>query len=1041
MSRPPFKKSMEQNSILVVEDQPEVLIATSLVLRSAGYRVWETSTGEQCLRIVAEEAPDLVLLNVNLTDMSGIELCQRIKASQEANNTYVMMFSDSQKNSEDQSIGLESGADGYIMHPIPDRELLAHIRSTIRLKNAETALRKSEHQYRTLVETSPSAIIVHSEGQIVFVNPAAIHLLGATKAEQLTGTPVIHYIHPDYRNIVKQRMKEVVENKTNATSMEQKLIRLDGKELETEVTGIPFNYGGKPAIQAIIRDITASKTAQRQLRESEFRLQTIIEKAVDGVITINKKGIIELVNPALEELFGYTAEELIGNNISLLIPSPHREQHQRYIENYLRTKQSEIIGSGRETTGQRKDGTTLPIYLSVSEAKIEDKILFVGIVHDLTDKIELENILKLDKQILEHMEEGVALVKAEDRSFLWTNPQFDQMFLYNSGELNHCYVEMVDCPLADNSVGGLGEEIFRALAEKKRWRGESKVTRKDGSQFWCRMNISTFEHKEYGLVWVAAHEDVSERKLIEEELRAAKEQAERANNAKSQFLANMSHEIRTPLNAINGFAQILTKRAQSMELPESFTKQLENIQIAGDNLYGLINDILDLSKIEAEKMDVEEQTFSLKQLVESLYQIYLAQTQKKEIFFTYSLDTKLPENIITDRVKLNQILMNLISNAIKFTPSGRSVQMIVSKDSPHILFQIMDKGIGIPFGRWEAIFDSFEQVDSSTTREYGGTGLGLAITKKLVNMLGGNIWVQSEVSKGSTFSFKIPLKEEKTTDSIDLQQKQHSGHQQESEQYAPDNFILVVEDNPMNQEMIIALLEELHIRVELASNGIQGVEKLIDLHTKGSLPDLILMDMHMPQMDGLEATRQIRTQPVFGQIPIIALSADAFLEKQTDAASAGITEYLTKPLDMEKLLPVLNKYLRFQKDKEAPLTEHTSVTSTTATPLIDHRFITKMSPKLRNTLISMFVEQTPMQIEKIQQCIHEENAEDLTAIAHHLKGSCTSVGTHQLAALCSILQEKGKQNDFSEGKILVSQLIQCYEKTVQELSAAQKEIP
>ncbi len=388
-----------------------------------------------------------------------------------------------------------------------------------------------------------------------------------------------------------------------------------------------------------------------------------------------------------------------------------------------------------------------------------------------------------------------------------------------------------------------------------------------------------------------------------EMLQLAKEKAEEASLEKSQFLANMSHEIRTPLNAIVGFSQILLHQSKNLSLPVEFQQFLDNVRLGGQNLAELINNILDLSKIEAGKMTLSEEDLNLKLLVQGVFHINQAQTISKGIIFNYHLAPQLPQMIYSDRTKLNQILTNLVGNAIKFTPVGKAVQLKATKKNNFILFQVIDEGIGIPKDRQQAIFNAFEQVDTSTTRRFGGTGLGLAITQKMVELLGGEITVESTLGEGSTFSVKIPLVEStaKVVEQSDIDFHHFS--------FSKDNVVLLVEDNPMNRDMLMALFSLLNLKIYTADNGMVGVEKALQLH-----PDLILMDRHMPIMDGLTAAKTIWASPEGSNIPIVMVSADALVERKKAADAIGIQEYLSKPIDFSKLFPVLVKYLRQDKD-------------------------------------------------------------------------------------------------------------------------------
>ena len=397
------------------------------------------------------------------------------------------------------------------------------------------------------------------------------------------------------------------------------------------------------------------------------------------------------------------------------------------------------------------------------------------------------------------------------------------------------------------------------------------------------------------------------------DMKAAKDLAERANEAKTQFLANMSHEIRSPLNAIVGFSQILMMRSKNIEMAREDKQYLENIKMSGENLSELINNILDLSKIEAGKLTTSIETLNVKQLFKAIFHINKAKTIEKGIKFNYDFDERIPELISSDRTKLNQILMNLTSNAIKFTPSNRQVNITARKvhDKKQILFEIEDEGIGIAENRIEHIFKPFEQADNSVTRKFGGTGLGLTITKKMIELLGGSIAVQSNEGEGTVFSVLLPY-EEATQVEINREQYNIDGVV-----FSPKNKVLVVEDNQLNQDMMRAIFQELGLTMHLAENGVEGLEKAKEIH-----PDLILMDMHMPLMDGIETTRKIRELADFQDTPIVAVSADAFTEQQKKAFDAGVNEYITKPIDFDKLLPVMVKHLK--KEEISDTTQSTA---------------------------------------------------------------------------------------------------------------------
>ena len=414
-------------------------------------------------------------------------------------------------------------------------------------------------------------------------------------------------------------------------------------------------------------------------------------------------------------------------------------------------------------------------------------------------------------------------------------------------------------------------------------------------------------------------QNVKELKSAQKKLVAAQEQAHKANEAKTRFLANMSHEIRSPLNAISGFSQILLEKSEKLPMPAEFHQFLQNINQSSQNLSELINNILDLSKIEAGKTELFTEDLDFKQLFQGVYHINQGNATQKNVQLTYSYDSALPIYITIDRTKINQVLMNLVSNALKFTPPDGRVAMKARKEiqspqaqiisqSPYeewLMLEVADEGIGIPEDKLEYIFEAFEQSDNTITRRFGGTGLGLAITKKMVEMMEGSITVVSEEGKGSTFTVRLPLKPTNQSKQT-LPEKTYEPHQ-----FDETNVILIAEDNLFNQQVLKVYFKKYPFEVYVVENGKLAIEK-----TKELKPDLILMDLHMPEMSGLEATRSIRQIDEFATLPIVAISADAFIQQQQNALNAGMNDYLTKPVNLKKLKEVLVRYLKIREEPQ-----------------------------------------------------------------------------------------------------------------------------
>lgn len=509
-----------------------------------------------------------------------------------------------------------------------------------------------------------------------------------------------------------------------------------------------------------------------------------------------------------------------------------------------------------------------------------------------------------------------------------------------------------------------------------------------------------------GVVIVAR--DVTDQKRIVTELNNAKEFAELANTiaqkatrkaedavkAKQQFLSNMSHEIRTPMNAIIGFTKVILKT----ELTPKQKEYLTAIKISGDALIVLINDILDLAKVDAGKMTFEQIPFKMESSIFAMLHLFETKIQEKNLKLNIEYDDSIPKVLLGDPVRLHQIILNLVSNAVKFTKKGVitvSVKLIDEDDEKtKISFAVSDTGIGIEKSKLEKIFENFQQASSGTSRLYGGTGLGLAIVKQLTHAQGGVIHVESEVSKGSIFSFTLDFP--KTTECTE-----NDFEMPELDVALKNINVLVAEDIPLNQLLMKTILDDFGFECNIASNGKIAIEKLETEHF-----DVVLMDLQMPEMNGFEATEYIRTILKL-DIPIIALTADVTTVDLAKCTAVGMNDYIAKPVDervlYSKILSVVKKN-KFSQDFSKNKEERNQKSKCTDLDYLNQR--TKSNPDLMMEMISLYLEQTPPLVSAMKQSLKDKNWQKLYSAAHKMIPSFAIMGiNHDFENMAIQVQE------------------------------------
>ena len=798
---------------------------------------------------------------------------------------------------------IELRRDPFYTHTEP--KIIGIVRDRTDLQRIQMSLSSAEEKFRHIFENLPDGIMVsaYNNGKIVDFNVAFQRLTKFTAADIRDKTSVDIGIFPDFG--VRDKFFLDLQEEKPILNKELALTTKYGESVDVLVSSTSISIEGENYLLSIIRDITKLKGVERALNDSHQRLLISEEKftaflnhSPDGIMITDEGGRIQDWNTSMEKLTGIPGSRAVGSDLMNILEKIHTfnigsvpdfDLLRKKLEEFFKTGAPELI------TMKENREVMLPgigkLYIEIFTFPITtEKGYRIGqISRDISEQKEFEHNVLLYRDIFINNEDGIAIMNLKGR--------------YT--EINRAHKEILGFPAEElngkTPAVFLGErlfdEIFRVYDYQGAFEGELNASRSNGKKIFIDFILFPVMSDNLPVCIVSVVRDISGRKNTERELIEARRAAEEADSLKTAFLSNMSHEIRTPMNSILGFSGLL----ENTKLDEDKRKKyIGYINKNGDNLLHLIEDIIDISKIESNQIKIEKAPCDIHELLEDLF-TSMARVLEKEEKKSVQLTKKFPDEALwahTDGFRLRQIFINLIHNAIKFTDNGFVEIGYHSGNEKEILFHVKDTGIGIPPELMDSIFERFRKLENEKKKLYGGAGLGLAITKQLVNLMGGRIWVESDVGKGTTFYFTTPLVRSYIEEVLEGTERR-----KEIRSKWTGKKILIVEDDQYSFELIGEFLSGTEAEFIHVTDGKEAV-KII---TGRSDIDLVIMDIQIPGMSGYEATRLIKTMN--SAIPVIAQTAFAMEEDKKMAFQAGCDEFLTKPLNRQVFLEVLGNFL------------------------------------------------------------------------------------------------------------------------------------
>ncbi|MDX2243625.1 MAG: PAS domain S-box protein [Leptolyngbyaceae cyanobacterium bins.302] len=766
-------------------------------------------------------------------------------------------------------------------------------------QQAEAALQESNNLLRSVIDSTSDVILVKDlQGHHVVVNSATAEFFNIAMAD-IVGKTDLELFPPEIAAPVIATDQAVISSGVSSTV--ENIVVKDGQPLTYSAAKSPWrdDRGNIVGLICVARNISDRKQAEAELAENEAKFRYLVENATDLIWSSKLDGTLTYVSPVFKKMSGFEPAAFLGRTFLPLVYPDHRSDCLAFLNQVIETGERQ---SGFEFQHQHQDGSWFWVSSNVAPIKNEQGAIvgFQGILQDINDRKQSEAALRQSEERFRSLMQASAQIiwNTNAEGELVTEQPGWSAFTGQPFEAYQGWGWLTKIHPEDS--GSVAEAWAKALGSRSLYETEFRLSRHDGEYRYMSCRAVPILHPDGSIrEWIGANTDITEKKQAEMALAQAKDAAEAANWAKSEFLANMSHELRTPLNGVIGYAQILQR---TKTLNEEDRSRIEIIHQCGTHLLTLINDILDLAKIEARKTELLPSDFHFPAFLQGVAEMCRIRAEMRGIHFHYESIPELPIGIRADEKRLRQVLINLLSNAIKFTDAG-SVNFAVSvTNEAKIRFEVRDTGIGIPPEKLQAIFQPFEQV-SDAKRQSEGTGLGLAISQEIVQLMDSTIQVQSELGSGSVFWFDVLLPAAKEW----IRSAQVDRHGQIIGIKNRQPKILVVDDKWENRSVISNLLSPIGFEVLEAIDGRDGWQQLLDF-----CPDLVITDLMMPDKDGFELINQIRNSESFKDLIIIVSSASVFEADQYRSIEAGGNDFLPKPVLAGELLQKLQKYLQLQ---------------------------------------------------------------------------------------------------------------------------------